>query len=443
MLSNHPFLASISGISLQAAALLLLAGGGLAPAARAAAAPAPVTLESAIQSALANNPAYHKAVVARGVAAQNLAAARASLWPALTATASYLHTAPNDREPGGVSFVANNAPDEYVAQLGVTQPLYDGGLLRATAARGEADLAASAQDLDVATAALKLQVVGDYVAVLRAEQALAIARGQLTTSQAHLRESQVQLRQGTIAPLEAERNALDEANTRMAVEQAAGQLAIARTALATATGLSSDAQLAPLPAVTLPAGTEAALVARAYARRPEVRAASERTRSASFGARMAAAARAPQVGVTGAAGWDSALGFSPAQLGWDAGLNVSLPVFDWGRLEAQQRAAELQVESARQDEAQARLQVHTEVSQALDEASVARRQAAIADRSVALAEAAARMAGKGFGLGAVSNLEYQLAQQALAIARRQQSDARLNAVLAIEHLKAALGEPLP
>ncbi|HEY9723829.1 MAG TPA: TolC family protein [Oscillatoriaceae cyanobacterium] len=401
----------------------------------------PVTLDQAVQSALETNPTYQKAELASQVAEQELRAARATFFPQLAVTGSYLKSSADANQ--NPTFIAANAPNETVAQLGLTQPIFEGGLLRATVARQQAQLAAAQDDGAAAANALRLQVVSDYVGVLRAEQALAIARVQLETALAHDRESRTQFKKGALPELDATNSALGVANAQLAVKQAEAALALARTGFATTTGLDPAVPLAPLPALAPQTDTLAALTALAITQRPDLRAARERTQSAQDDVRIARAALWPQVSLVGAAGWDAATALSTANAGWDAGVNLSMPLFDAGHLGALTQAAVLTAQQAARDEASVALGVRSDVASADSDMAIAVQQVALADKSATLAARAAGMTEQGYRLGAQSTLDFQLAQQALASAQRAQADARLNEALAIERLKWAMGETLP
>lgn len=400
----------------------------------------PVSLDDAIQAALASHPSLQGARFATRAAESNRLAAERARLPGLSFSGGYLKTSTYRGSP---DYIANSAPNEYRAQLGLSQTLWSGGLLGGTIDKAREDLAASQADAEAAALQLRWQVVSQYVGVLKAQEAQRINQLGLAAAEAHLREGQILLQHGAISVLDATRNQLDRANAQLEVERASGDLIVARAQLASTTGLAPDLVAAAPPQPAAPAGTVDDLAARALAHRPELLAVRARARAAQADARIAHAALAPQIQLVGNAGWDTDQFYGPNNGGWSWGLNVNAPVFDWNRLGSQAQAAELTARKAEEDVRQAEIGIRLEVLQAYQDRQVAERQRAIADQSVQLAEQGAKMAEVGYRMGSVSDLEVTLTRQQLVTARLKQSSARLDALLATEHLKSVVGEALP
>lgn len=400
----------------------------------------PLTLDEALRLAQARYPTVRGAALTEQATQHGLAAARSARWPALGISGGYLHTSPNAQ--GNPSFVANNAPDEYRAQIGITQPLYSGGALGAAISKAEADREAARADAQVAARQLGWQVTSQFFGVLKARDTLRLNELARVAAEAHLREGQVLLRHGALSRLDATRNQLDVSNAQLDVERASGDLTVATRQLAESIGGPVPSSLAT-PDVTR--GSRLSLdeaIARTAAR-PEVASARAKARSAEADWQITQSALRPQVQAVAGAGWDAATFYSPSNAGWDAGLNVSVPLFDWGRLAAQARSSELTYRRATEDIRLAELTVRTEVVQAYTDRDVAERQAQTAAESLSLAQQAATMAQTGYRMGSISNLEFELTRQQLSVAQRRLASARMDAMLAALRLRWALGEALP
>lgn len=217
----------------------------------------------------------------------------------------------------------------------------------------------------------------------------------------------------------------------------------ARAQLTKDSGLPLDVAVAPLGAFAVPAGDEKALTTLAEARRPEVASLAETLKAAQTDIQTARAARGPQLSVLGAAGWDTPDFYALNNAGWSAGANLALPLFEGGRLGALENVARLSARRAAQDVEAQKRQIAQDVTQAVANQAFSARQVILAKESLRLAEAASDMSKRGYQLGALSNFDFQLSEQALASALRQQADAVLDETLAIERLRWAVGESLP
>lgn len=402
--------------------------------------PQPLTLDEAIRLALQRNPGLKGAELARGAAEAGRQAADAARWPALSVSGGYLWTSTFHGAP---DFIANNSPQEFRAQLGLTIPMDGAGTLGRALDQAQADLEAAEADRAAAARQLCWNVISQYVAVLKAEQVYQISTVAQAAREAHLREGRILLKQGALSALEATRNQLDLANARLDAELASASAAVARVQLATTLGLPEGFRLATPVAAMVDRAPLEAWVDRALAQRPEAVAALARARSAQAAAQSAQAALWPQVQGVGAAGWDAADVFSANNAGLEGGVNVTAPLFDGGRLAAQARGAELLAQRARQDVAQLRETMRMDVTQLRSDELSAERQVEMAAESQRIAEEAASMARVGYRMGALSNTDYQQAQRDLVTARLRLASATLDALLAGYHLKWALGDPLP
>ncbi len=103
-------------------------------------------------------------------------------------------------------------------------------------------------------------------------------------------------------------------------------------------------------------------------RRPDLRAAEARLRALNARVGQALAARFPSLKLTGAFGYSSrALGalFNPAGELWNLAAGLTQPIFDAGRLESRQEAAQARLEQGKAAYAQAVLNAFKEVEEAL------------------------------------------------------------------------------
>src|SRR5260370_37666164 len=120
-----------------------------APSSQTPGAPLRLTLQDALALARKNEPTYNSVVTAAGVASETRAQTHDALLPSVNFTTSDIFTQANHNPAfGGVVFIANNSPHEYISQGNVHQQLhlaswenYRGAAAPAPAAKAKAEIA--------------------------------------------------------------------------------------------------------------------------------------------------------------------------------------------------------------------------------------------------------------------------------------------------------------
>src|ERR1700751_462953 len=131
-----------------------------------------LTLEDALNLASKNSTQCHAALTEAGIAREDRVQARDALLPGVDFTTSVLYTQPNNI--GGIKYIPNNAPHEYVSQGKVHQ---QPGLAAVASYRSTAALAAAAKArAEVASRGLVVTVVENYFAVGAADEKLTTAK---------------------------------------------------------------------------------------------------------------------------------------------------------------------------------------------------------------------------------------------------------------------------
>ncbi|WP_067063119.1 efflux transporter outer membrane subunit [Roseateles chitosanitabidus] len=226
---------------------------------------------------------------------------------------------------------------------------------------------------------------------------------------------------------------LDRARARTAFESARGDAARSAGAVEQARLRLELLAGQPLPDALLPTGqdTRAAtalpelpggLPADVLLRRPDLRAAEQRLRAASFDVGAARAARFPRLTLTASAGTRSSdldELFKSGSGVWSLMPSIDLPIFDGGA-----RKARVEVSEATRQEAIAgyELALQSAFREVADALAVRDRLAERLDAQqaqVAAAEQTLRLAEQSYRLGSISQLELLDAQRQLAAARQQ------------------------
>lgn len=415
-----------------------------APAPGAAASP-PLTLVALTDRALAHNPRTRLAWAAIRASEAGVALARAGYWPQVDATLTAQRTR-------ALSFSGTPAQTQtrYGASIGLSYLLWDfgarGGALgqarfEDAAARLSRDQAL--QDVILETEQAYYQVVGlaavaaaDRQSLADAETSLAAARDRKATGLATV---------GDLYKAEAAR-----AGARLALQRAEGRLAVARGQLAAAVGEAPDTDLPLAPweetgPAELPGRSVADLLADARAARPDLLAAKARERAAAAQVRSTRGRGLPTLPVTANAGHTDVVGVGNSSQ-YSALVSLDLPLFAGFGDRAAVARAQADLDTARATTDDLRSQVELEVWQAYQDLRTAAATLESSAAQLKSASQAADVSEARYKNGLDSILDLLTAQGALADARVQEIQARLDwaaARTALGHAVGGLRAPGP
>jgi len=420
---------------LLAAATLLLTG--LAAAQQAPPAEPTLSLPAAVDAALASHPTIAAARGAQAAASARSEAAEAERRP----QASLAGSATRYQEPTVVTPIHGFGPglfpefDRSVGrgELSVRYDLYDGGANAARLAAARAEESAAGDDLAASEDELVARTVAAYVRVLslaavadaqdRRLAALDSERGRVDQLFAVGRAADVDRKRirAARAGAEAERVAL------------AASLDAAERDLARLTGRPPEATrataLQPVALADAAPPERAELAVRALAANPRVARAEARAAAAETAIELARSRRRPRLAARGAyQEFASSAGLETGE--WQAGLEVTVPLFDGGRVAAQVRAAEAERDAARAAVETARLAVLDGLDRALAELDRATARVASLDEAVDGYREVARVEALRLANGAGTQSALLDAEADLLAARAQRAEARFARVTA-------------
>lgn len=398
------------------------------------------SLAALTEHALRTRPDARAAWFGIQAEAGRLDAAEADNWPTLTGQFSFTRSQ-------AMSSAGSSVPvlHRYGPSLSLAYVLYDFGARTA-------GIEAQRYQL-VSTLLAGNRTLQDIVsAVETAYYVLVAARGALDAQNeqvASLAESEkavrIRLEGGLASRADALRARAARVEAELAGDAAARDAAKAEAALKQAAGIAQtqtlalDWPLAPPPDLDA-AALLADLLAEAERQRPDLRSLRASAAAARAEADRARAARWPSLALSANTGRTFFLEDERApSTTYSIGLNLSVPLFDGGRLAAQARAAERDAERfAAQADAQ-RDAVALDVTQAWQDARYAQTaRAGVAAQYESAAESA-RAAEARYKAGVGSLLEWLTAQADLARARQARVQADGDWQTAFSRLNHALG----
>jgi outer membrane protein len=407
-------------------ATLLLAGGAKAE-----------TLEEAWTFALANDLGLAAATSDVEAARLEIRAAKGGRLPVVTASGAYtkLKDAPAfDFSAAGLpirmpDLFDNN--DFVMAGVNVELPLYTGGRLSSQIAAAESGGVAREAAAGISRAGLRFDVAESYVAVQRAERALAIAQSGVDSLTQYVRDVDAMFTREVVPRNDLLSAQVARANAEQARLQAANGLALARASYNRRIGLPLDRpfSLEPIPpAMTadLDGLQPAALEAEALAKRGELEALKAQGEALGHAAAAERSRLLPQVSLSGGYQYLENQAFDREEFAM-VGVGMRWALFDGSvrnrssSLRQTQRAAEQRLGDLRS-------MVALEVRQAYLSLQEARARVEVARGTVDQAEENKRIANQQYAAGLVNSTRVLEAE-----ALRVQSLAnRENALMDVE-----------
>jgi outer membrane protein TolC len=374
-------------------------------------------------------------------------AARAQRWPTLGLSAGYTMLDDAPAFDFGFAGLPIRPPevfggDDYATgNASVSLPLYTGGRISSSIAAAEARRRGAGLQAGGAEQDLRLAVAESYVAVLRAQRALAVADSSVASLASHARDLDVMYEReaipkndwllGQVALADAQQNRLRAANA----------LEVARASYNRRLGEPLDRVVElddALPDVAGLPTTLEALVAEAQLRRPELAALAEQVETYVQLARAERARTWPQLAATGGYQYLENEFLDDDSFAY-AGVGVQWSPFDGGQ--ARKRGAALE-RSSRAAEARRKEVVSLVALQVRDawlSVGTATQRIEVTHEAAAQAEEALRIARERHAAGLDTNTEVLVAESQRVQASRNRDDALLDAGLARLRLARAAG----
>ena len=390
--------------------------------------------------ALRERPESRAAWLTIQAEAARLDVQQAANWPSLAAQFNF--TQSQSLSSSGAAVPVLN---RYGPSLSLSYVLYDFGARRAGIAaqryqliaallnnnRNLQDTAAAVEQAWFALSAARAQVAAQH----EAEAALAASLDAVT----------LKLNSGLVARADQLRARAALAEARLAAHTAERDAGKAEAALKQSAGIAQTRSLQLDWKTAMPDALEANLALAdlldlALQQRPDLQALAAASAAASADADRARAARWPVLSVSGTTGRTSFLEDNrPSSNTYSLGINVSVPLFDGGRLRGLVRAAERDAERLEAEQAVQANGVTRAVTDAYYDTRHAQSQRADVQDLLAAANESAHAAEARYRAGVGSLLELLTAQADQARARLTSAQAESDWLAAFSRLSHALG----
>lgn len=433
----------------------------------------PLTLDECVALGLANSKALHASAAAAEASASKAKEAGAALLPALKLGAGYTRLSevpPFEVRlpfPAGLPFpmpdkfvVSPNYFNSYTLRLGLQQPLFTGGRLRAGVAAARYGAAAAELDLAGDRAEFIYGLRAAYWNFYKAGEFLKAIDENVARTEAHLADVRNYFEQGLLTRNEVLRAEVQLSNARLARLDAANAAEITQSRLNSLLGLSLDTEIEAATRIGEAAAVEGAwpagetaegredgpeLLETALVRRPEPRAMDLRVKAGEAGVAAARSGWYPQVFLAGNY-YD--LRPNPRLLPardkfystWDVSVNISMDLWNWGATARQTEQAKARLAQARDALGMVKDAVALELRQCRLELAAALAKVGVSREASAQAEENLRVVRERFREGVALNADVLDAEILALQARTNLTQSQVDAELAAARRRKALGE---
>jgi len=413
---------------------------------------AALTLDQAVERALARAPSLEQARALGRAAEADARAARGRRLPLVELNAGYTRQSDVPELvlalPGAPPrTIFPNIPDNYRTRLGASVPLYTGGRISALVEAAEGERNAAAEEVQSTAADLVLETIAAYWSLVTSRETERVLSDALAAYDAHLRDARNRREFGLAASNEVLAVQVERDRAELARLRATSAASLADANLSRLLDLPPGTRVEPVEPLERPAAPDVdveLLVTAALAARHDRAALASRVATADAQTRAERAARLPQLAAS--AGFDYAnpnrkiLPPDPRWNDtWDVSLTLSLNVFDGGRTSAAVARAEARAEAARRrlEDLDRRIRLHV-IRAALD-LSTAQAAVAVAERALEAGRENRRVAADRYREGLIQSSELLDAETALLRAGLDRTEALTQVRLAVAALDRAAG----
>jgi outer membrane protein TolC len=405
-------------------------------------APLCLTLQDAIDRARKYNPRFQSVLTDAAIAHQDSHQALAAMLPSVNYNNQFIYTQAGGSN-GGVRFIANNAPHEYINQGNAHETI---GVDEIAGFRRASAIAAVAKaKAEIAARGLTVTVVQLYYALAAAEAKTLVAQETAHEGAAFLNLTTTLEHGGEVAHSDTIKAELQGEDRGRQLKEAQLALLNARLDLAVVLFPNFDTNFALAEdlhaAAPLPRLEE--IQRQAAIDNPDIRAALEGVRASGYDVTSARAGYLPSLSLDYFYGIDApnfatrSQGFS--NLGYSAVATLNIPVWNWGATQSRVKQAELRREQSKRELSYAQRKLIAEMESLYSEAEIAQNEQAGLERASKLAAESLRLTTLRYKNGEGTVLEVVDAQTTFASASAAYHDGAVRYHVALASLQTLTG----
>ncbi|MBT3499568.1 MAG: TolC family protein [Gemmatimonadales bacterium] len=403
-----------------------------------------VTLDEAVDKALARSPQ----MLQQDQSVDNAALARRSAWaafiPTLSGNTSGSLRSANVLDPNTGQIIPGSS-DSYSAGLSARVDLFRGGSRFLELDQTDANMEAAVARREAQLYAVTLQTKNLFFTALRQADLLDVSNQRVEQAQQNLDIVRARAQVGRATISDSLRARLDLVNARQAVLQGETALRASRFALGRQVGEAAPVQpVRPDGLDPTPLGmTEEEIMQLAEAASPAVVAADYFRRAAASEVTVSKSAYLPTISMSTGYNWNNQIrSLTGGSTSWSLGLNMSYPIWNGFQRESTVDRAQFSLRVASLQEEDARLAARQEADAALQDLRTAEAAIQIALEAAAVAAEDLRVVRARFEVGAATSFDMIISQTAADQANIDVVTSRYDYLLARAALSAILGREM-
>jgi outer membrane protein TolC len=417
-----------------------------------AASPSPVlTLQEAVETALSQHPTLRMGQATIEAAQQRVRQQVAGYLPSGGYTYTYtrqerpLSAAVGGAVVGGGTQQRVNTSQTYnfnSTNFSLSQLLFDFGRTLDSIRSAAAAVEASTADLETTRQEVAFNTKQAYYTALSAQRLLQVAQETVQQNQKHVEEAQARFEVGLAPRFDVTQAQVQLSNAELGLVVARHNVSLSRETLRTAMGV-----LGPFPFTLVDTlerddrrFDEDALVAQAYANRPELRSIHAQEHGASEQVSALQKQYLPSVSGTAQYNWTGRE--YPLQQGWVWGVTLTFPLFDDIETTAQVGEAKAVLQNLQAQEDNLRLQIALDVRQSVLGLYEAEERIRVSEQTLVQARENLALAEGRYTAGVGNIIELTDAQTSLTSARASNIQALYTYKTALAQVEKAVGQRL-
>jgi TolC family type I secretion outer membrane protein len=408
-----------------------------------------LTLRDCLDKALANHPAIRSARQGVNAGRGRETQARSPYLPQVQASTGYAES----RSLGGA--LGESSTKSYTTTLSVNQVIYDFGKTGNSLDAARFGARSTETEVDRVVQEVVLGVKQAYYSLLQADKLLKVSQQTLDQTERHLKKAEAFFRAGSKPRFDVTRAEVDVNNARLGLINARNNVRLRTIALYNAMGTAPGGDIGTEDTLSAPTAIPSLdeVQAEALRNRPELLKIEIDIQSSEAKVSAAQSGYRPTLSANGAYNWAHGTSETTLPLGvlgsgefsshigdsWNAGLMLSVPLFEGGMTSgrvAEARANRYALEAQRDT---LRQSILLEVSQAHADLESAAARIAVMDSSLKSARESLELAEGRYQAGVGPSIEVTDATVAAARAETDHIQALYDYQLAAARLAKAMG----
>ncbi len=410
----------------------------------------PLTLQEAVETALAQHPTLHIGQATIEAAQQRVKQQVAGYLPRGGYTYTYTRQQRASASATGGVQVGGTQQQRTSSQLlnfnstnfNFSQLLFDFGRTLDSIRSASATVEANTADLETTRQTVIFNTKQAYYSALASQRLLVVAEETVGQNRKHLEDAQARFDVGVAPRFDVTQAQVQLSNALLNHVTARNNVALGRETLRTAMGVRGPFLFTLVDNLTLGALTlqDEILVAQAYANRPELRSIQAQQQATSR--QVSALQKQYLPSLTGNAQYNWTGREYPLQQGWLWGVTLTFPLFDDILTSAEVGEAKANLRGLQAQEEDLRQQVVLEVRQSLLNAQQAEESVRVSEATVGQARENLTIAEGRYSAGVGNIIELTDAQVLLTSAQANYIQALTTYKTAIAQLEKAVNQPL-